>query len=159
MRNLIIYASKHGTTEKCSRILSTYLDGYTTIINIAREKLPELDYYDTIITGGSIHVGQIQKSIKKFCNSNETYLTEKRLGLFICHMMDGDAAVYEFETAFPEKLKEIALAKGMFGGELILNKMNVFEKFLTKRVNKIYGTASMLNEQAIREFADRINKN
>jgi menaquinone-dependent protoporphyrinogen oxidase len=158
MKNLIIYATKHGTTEKCAKKLAAYLHGNTTLLNIDKEKLTDINNYDTVIVGGSIHASHIQKSIRKFCAVNLKYLTGKRLGIFICNMMEGNAAVYEFETAFSDELRERALAKGIFGGELIFEKMNFFERYITKRVKRIYDSKSTLNEHAIINFANVLNK-
>ncbi|RLC55726.1 MAG: hypothetical protein DRH89_07105 [Candidatus Cloacimonadota bacterium] len=64
MKTAIIYMTKHGTTEKIAELLKSKLEpGQTQIFNLKKSKLIELDNYETIIIGGSIHVGSIPKKL------------------------------------------------------------------------------------------------
>lgn len=158
MNNLIVFATKHGTTKLCSEILSSKLLGETTLVNIRKDKMPNLNNFDTIIIGGSIYAGQIQESIKNFNNNNLEYLTKKRLGLFICHYLRGESAILEFEDTYPFDLKDKAIAKGLFGGEFNLKKMNFIEKLLIKRATKADKLLPKINYHAIDEFSSLLNK-
>lgn len=156
MKALIIYMSTHGTTEKIVDRLSTLL-GYntSTIINLKDQDVPDLNDYDTIIIGGSVYAGKIQKKIRNYCESNLDELLEKQLGLFMCYM-DTENEVQEFEQSFPTELITHAKAKGYFGGELDFNKMNFVEKFVAKRVAGFSKSVSRINSQAINHFAIQI---
>ncbi|MEQ9310236.1 MAG: flavodoxin domain-containing protein [Balneolaceae bacterium] len=148
--------STHGTTEKIVDRLSTLL-GYntSTIINLKDQDVPDLNDYDTIIIGGSVYAGKIQKKIRNYCESNLDELLEKQLGLFMCYM-DTENEVQEFEQSFPNELITHAKAKGYFGGELDFNKMNFVEKFVAKRVIGVSKSVSRINSQAINHFAIQI---
>lgn len=157
MRTLIVYGTKHGTAEKCSEILKSKLQGEVVLVNIKKQTISDITSFDKVIIGGSIYAGQIQKEIKEFCVSNINILKNKKLGFFICGMSDKD-----FETLvknyYPDELLSKATTVKHFGGELILKKMNFFEKLIMKMVAKTNEDTSTLSEENIDEFAQSINK-
>ena len=80
---LIVFASNHGTVEKCARELFRQIEGKVDICNLKRRDfLPDLSGYEAIIVGGSIHNGKIQEEISSFCDENLEMLASKRLGFF-----------------------------------------------------------------------------
>lgn len=83
MRTLIIYASKYGCTKDCAEILESSIKGEVVLINI-KNKIPDMLTFDSIIIGGSIYMGKIQRSITNFCKRNKAKLLQKKIGLFIC---------------------------------------------------------------------------
>lgn len=153
MKAAIIYMSHHGTTEKVVHKLDSIL-GYNTckIINISTQPIPDLNDFDTIIIGGSVHLGIIQKELQEFCSTNLKFLLTKRVGLFMCYM-DDQKRSQEFENSFPSLLREHSVANGFFGGEFIFEKMNVLEKTYIKATRGKEKTISRINSQAINHFA------
>lgn len=152
MKNLIIYGTKHGTAEKCCKLLKNKLSGEVTIINIKTENSPDLSTFDNVIIGGSIYAGRIQKEIKNFCIKNLDALKSKRLGLFICGL-SGDKFEAQLNNAFPKELISAAVAKEFFGGEVVYGKMNFFEKFIMKKITKTDKDFSNLLEENINKFS------
>jgi menaquinone-dependent protoporphyrinogen oxidase len=136
MSTLIIYASKYGCSEKCALSLSEKLTGEVDLVNLQLDKVPELAKYDKVVIGGSIYIGQIQKSIKELCVKNLELLSKKKLGLFICCMFTGEKAETQMQNAFPKELTDYAAAKGFFGGEIIISKLSFVDKLMTKMVAK-----------------------
>ncbi|MGB9893728.1 MAG: flavodoxin domain-containing protein, partial [Candidatus Saccharicenans sp.] len=118
-----------------------------------KESCPPLENFDLIIIGGSIHAGKIQKEIKRFCRKNMSLLLKKEIALFICCMYDGQKAEQQFNQAFPEKLRQTARAKGIFGGELLFEKMNFLEKTVIKKFIGVKESVSRFNPEEIRNFA------
>lgn len=154
MRTVIFFMSKHGTTEKVAEILRQYLKSPDVdIINLKYNTNISLDPYDTIIIGGSIHAGSIQRKITKFIKLNHQTLKQKKLGLYLCCMEKEDICVNEFNKAYPEDLRLTAKATGVLGGEFLLNKMNFIERILTKKAAGITINISKIDRNAIREFA------
>jgi len=152
MKTLIVYASSHGTTEKVARYIASKLQmGATDVIHIKDIKNDALSTYDRIIIGASIHAGQVQRSIKNFCQKNETILLSKPLALYLSGMNKPE---YEkqFEKAFPEVLRKHAMAKQSTGGEFLLDKMNFFEKAIIKKIAGVKESVSEINYEAIDEF-------
>ncbi|GIM29738.1 flavodoxin [Clostridium polyendosporum] len=157
MKVLIVYGTKHGSAEKCSKLLKDKLQGNVVAVNIKKDNVPDITLFDNIIVGGSIYMGQIQKEIKDFCLKNLSVLKDKKVGLFICCMNDKEVHTL-FNNSFPEELLTCATAKEYFGGEFIFNNMNFFERFIVKKVAKIDKDTSTLSEENINKFAQLINK-
>ena len=156
MPAVIIYMTLQGCTEKAALKLKKMSWKEVDLINLKRDTSPLLDKYDTVIIGGSVHMGEIQGKIKKFCNQNERELLEKRLGLYLCHMHEGEKAVVQFNNAYSEKLRNHAVAKGLFGGELNLQKMNHCEKLVLQKVAGVNRDIIKTNTEAIESFGKAI---
>jgi menaquinone-dependent protoporphyrinogen oxidase len=153
MKTLILYASKHGCAEKCAIRLGERLGGDPAIVDIHDAAAVDLADYDAVAVGGSIRAGKIQKEVRAFCDRNLAVLKAKRLGLFICCMMEGAKAEEEFTGAFPAELIGAAAAKGLFGGEINLEKMRWLERTIIKKASKISGNVSRIDDNAIADFA------
>jgi menaquinone-dependent protoporphyrinogen oxidase len=156
MKYLIVYMSHHGTTQKVVNELKMKLgENDTTIVNLESDAVPDLSEYETIIIGGSIHMGQIQKEIKRFCKEHQGELITHRLGLFLC-FMNKEHGKEEFENAYPVELRKYSSADGLFGGELLFEKMNVVEKLVTRKASGISQSVSAIDEKAIETFVEAI---
>lgn len=158
MRTLIVYCSSHGTTEKAAGLVAEYLEGEVLSVDLKRDKIDfELKDYDTVIIGGSIHAGSIQRRIKQFIAKHQDELLEKELGLFLCCMREGELAIQQFNQAFPQDLRKNSAAMALFGGEFLVSKMNFFERQVVKKVDGVVEDRSNLDTKAIMEFAATIN--
>ncbi|MDF1574823.1 MAG: flavodoxin domain-containing protein [Bacteroidales bacterium] len=137
MKTLIAYSTTLGCTEQCASRLKEDLGEGVEMIRISSRRRYNLQKHDTIIVGGSIHEGMIQRSVHKFCTSNLDILLKKQVGLFVC-CMDPDANEKELiDRAFPSQLVEHALASGFFGGELNIKKMNLLQKIMTRKAARL----------------------
>ncbi|MEH7417615.1 flavodoxin domain-containing protein [Neobacillus drentensis] len=158
MKSLIVYCSSHGTTEKVVGILSEYLAGEVVSVDLKKDNHNiDLEKYDAVIIGGSIHAGMIQRRIKKFIHAFHEKLVDKELGLFLVCMREGDLAVEQFNNAYPQDLRKNSVALGLFGGEFLVSKMNFFERQVVKKVDGITADQYKLDFEAIREFTSRFN--
>lgn len=157
MNTLIVYATKHGCTEKCAAILSEKLTGKVDLCNLKGVKAVNLSQYDKVIIGGSIYAGQIRKETSEFCTKNLNELKDKKLGFFLCCMRDGEIADMQINNSFPQELLSNALAKDYFGGEFIFKKMNIMERLIVKKVSKIDKDTSNILEDRINRFAQLMN--
>lgn len=152
MKTAILYATCHGTSRKVAEMLSDKLQiDKTDVYDLKNQKNFDINLYDTIVIGGSIHAGKIQSVIKKFCNDNENIILQKQFGLFLCGMNE---AGYEkqINDAYSEKLRSKAMFKINVGGEFLIDKMNFFERFIVKKVSKVTENTSKLDEQKIDEM-------
>lgn len=156
MKTAIIYKSSHGTTEKVAYILArklTEAGDEVRVIDLAKTKRPQISGYERIIIGGSIHVGRIQKEIKSYCEKNSELLKTKKLGLYICCMAaDKKTRHSEFESSFPDELKQYAAAKGIMGGEFLLDKMNFIEKLVVRKIAHAKETVHDIDLGAVDKF-------
>ncbi|WHH57137.1 flavodoxin domain-containing protein [Petroclostridium sp. X23] len=169
MNTLIVYGTKHGTTEKCASLLSKKLNGKVDLHNLKTAGIPDIAPYDKVIIGGSIYAGRIQKEISQFCTQNLNAFKNKKMGLFICAMFK-DNAEAQLKNSFPEELLNAACAKECFGGEMKFSVMSFGEKFITKMVSKMAAKKdatlppldtkkdiSLICEETIDQFAELMN--
>ena len=157
MKTLIAYSTTLGCTEQCASKLKEGLGNGVEMVRISRRRRYNLQDYSTIIIGGSIHEGMIQRSVFKFCENNLEILLQKQVGLFVC-CMDPDANEQELiDCAFPEKLVQHALASGFFGGELNIKKMNLLQKIMTRKAARLMEEPD-IDLQKILDFARKIQE-
>ena len=153
MITAIIYASKHGTTQKVSNEISKHLAHHeVAIFNIRDSYKIDLSFFDQVIIGGSIHAGTIQKSLQQFINQNTTVLLQKNIALFLCCMYEKEAQS-QFDKAFPYILRNHASSCQCVGGEFIFEKMSFMEKFMTKKIAGIRQSVSKINHENIEKLA------
>jgi menaquinone-dependent protoporphyrinogen oxidase len=157
MNTLIAYSSTLGCTEQCASRLKADLGEGVDLIRISRRRRYHLQPYDTIIIGGSIHAGLIQRSVYKFCENYLDTLLQKQVGLFVC-CMDPDADEKQLiARAFPEKLVLHALASGFFGGEINIKKMNLLQKIMTRKAARLQKEPD-IDFQKILAFAKKMQE-
>lgn len=157
MKTLIAYGTRYGCTEKCSKLVSEKINGKVDLCDLKAVKSIDLSQYNKVIIGGSIYMEKIQKEVSEFCVKNLDALKDKKVGLFISCMRDGDFAEKELKASFPKDLLDNAIVKENFGGEFIFKKMGFMERLIVKKVAKIYeDTSNILNERII-SFAKSMN--
>lgn len=159
MKTIIIYASHHGCTGKAAKILAEKLKSDVVVVNLKDNKNPDLKDFDNVIIGGSIHAGRIQDKVKNFCLKNLAVLKEKRLGLFLCCMEEGEKAQKQFNEAYPAELRGHASITGLFGGEFNFDRMNFLERAIVKKVAGITSSVSKIKEDEIHRFAAALSQN
>lgn len=157
MKTAIIYISKHGTTEKVSqKIAEKFPNDEVDIINLKKQKLDSISPYQRIILGGSIHMGKVHKKTTAFIEKHHHELLEKKLALFLCCMEKDQKAQEQFDLAFPEDIRNMALSKGLLGFEYIIEKMSFIERVMLKKITGKDKSFSKIDEPAIRSFVDGI---
>lgn len=152
MKSIVVYASRHGCTEKAAYLIRNILGDNTDVINIEKINLTNFDSYNNVIIGGSIHKGSIQESVQKFCSNNLDTLLRKNVGLFLCCAME-DKYEEQFNGAFPESLREKAIVKEYFGYEIDYERLGFFEKIIMKKVAVIRENKFKLNKENIERLA------
>lgn len=153
MRCLLVYASSHGTTEKAARLLGDYLHQEVELVDLRRASPPDVRLYGAVIIGGSIHAGAMQKKVLRFIERNKLHLIGRPLGLFLCCLHEGDQAMAQFESAYPEPLRDQSLVSGLFGGELLYGQINPFMRPVVRRITGMREDVSQLDTERIRRFA------
>ncbi|ARI75737.1 flavodoxin domain-containing protein [Halobacillus mangrovi] len=156
MKTIIIYATKHGSTEKAVQLLKEQLASEVEIVNVKNVRGVDLEEYDHVILGGPIYMGRLHKKILAYVYNHLDTLLQKRVGLFICAGVE-DLFVQEeeLEEAFPYELYVHAVVKEVFGYEFDFRKLSAFEK-MTLRARGIEGSVSKLSPPVIKQFAHTI---
>lgn len=157
MNTLIVYSTKYDFTKERVFEIAKALPNEVKLINITEEKPPDLEAFDIVLLGGSVFMGQINKSLKTFCQENETTLGSKKLGLFLsCGLPD--SLETHFSNAYPQSLLDHATVKVNLGGELRLGKMSFGDKMITKMMIKVSekegGQLPTANPSAIEELVN-----
>ena len=157
MNILIAYCTRHGCTEEAAHTLKEQLEGEVTLVNLKKDRKPDLSQFDTVILGGSIHVGKIQSQVRKF-EKNMDVLLEKRTGLYVC-CMEEKQAQQQFENAFPEELRKHASATGIFGGAFNFERMNFLERKIIQKIAGVTESVFKIDKGEIERFAAAMDEN
>lgn len=157
MSTAIIYMSKHGTTKKIAELFKSKLEPeQTQIFNLKTTESIELENYDTVIIGGSIHIGSIQKKLRQLIANNMTILLKKRIALFIVCMQKGEEREEQFTNAFPIELRKVSIANGFMGGEFCFDRMNFLERAIVKKIAGKSSDVSEIDYEAIDAFINKL---
>ncbi len=155
MKTAIIYGTKHGGTLECVKKLEAELPEEVVIYAIKDNPKINLDDFDTIIIGGSIHAGGIQKEIKSFCKENEAQLITKNLGLFIC---SGMQLATEFEHNFSAELLAASKVHNNLGYINNIQNFNFLERTMMKLVPKDSIKAEGIYQDKLKDFVLELTK-
>lgn len=154
MKSIIVYATRYGSAAKAAELIKKELGGDCTLVNIMTEKAPPLDTFDTVILGGSIYIGKVQKELTSFVNMNLTQLLSKNIGLFLCagapKQEDRDK---ELRGAFPPELFAHAAAKDVLGYAFAFEKMRFFDRLIMKKIKGDAVSTSEYFDKRISLFA------
>ena len=146
--------SKHGTTTKISEIIQTKLGSECAIFNLKKSSPANLDEYETLIIGGSIHAGSMQSKLRKYMTENLNVLLKKSIALFLVCMDKTEKRNTQFNNAFPVELRDVSIANGFMGGEFNFDEMNFIEKTIIKKISGKSSNVSEIDIDAIEEFTN-----
>jgi flavodoxin len=122
-RTLIIYESKHGTTEKMVKYLSLIM-GPAKVCKV-EEFTDAYRNFDLYVIGSPIYETKLDAKILKFVENNIDWLKEKNIVLFCNCIIGSDGEFYL------QPLKELFGEKVIFSrairGELISGSLNKIE--------------------------------
>jgi len=159
MKTAIIYASKHGTTQKVAGIIKSKLpNDEVELFNLAENPNIEFRKFDRILIGSSVYAGSIQPKARKFVAQNMIDLLQKEVAIFVCCMFF-DKAYEQIEKGFPEALRKHAISIKHLGGEFRFEEMNAIERFLVKKIAGASESVSKIDQKGIEKFIDEINNN
>lgn len=144
MKMLIIYGSKHGSTEDVAKKIAAQTNA--DIVNIEDNQNVDVSTYDTILIGSSIYVGQMNKVLKKYLKSNVDTLKSKNLYLFLCRGQREPSIEEMVETNIPE-YKDLFIGKMDIGGEFRMSSLGFMEKKIIKVVSKGKEQPSIQNDK------------
>ena len=135
MKTLVLYTTTYGFTEAMVKQLSEKISGEVDCINLMHSNLVNLSQYQNIVMGGSIYMGQVQKQLKQFCETNESEILKHNIDLFLSCGLEENFESH-LKNAFTPKSLASSRTQVSFGGELNLNKMKFMHKTITKMMIK-----------------------
>ncbi|MBN2049384.1 MAG: flavodoxin domain-containing protein [Spirochaetales bacterium] len=153
MNILIVYGTRHGTTEKCAGNLRDLLETDVDIIKLEKNGSYDLKPYDMVIIGSPVYAGRLLKEVRSFLTSYREALLQKSLGLYLCCITPLHEAEKYLQSLFPPEMTARAQVQGIFGGVFDFQKMSFFEKLAIRYIKKVKGNMSTLSEEHIRLFS------
>jgi menaquinone-dependent protoporphyrinogen IX oxidase len=92
-KTLIVYETKGGATEevaqKIAETLRSKFQIETDLVDLKRQKPPNLEYYQNIVVGSGIRVGKAYEKVLKFLENN---FHNKHVAFYVCCGDGGDPA-------------------------------------------------------------------
>ena len=70
MKGIVVFTTKHGCTGKAVKLLQSKIPEEIKTVDVAREKAPDLSLFDTVILGGPIHIGKMDKVLSSYMQQN-----------------------------------------------------------------------------------------
>jgi len=135
MKTLIAYATKYGTAKKCAEKIAQHLPMGADLLRIEKGVQIDLSAYDLVVIGTPIYMGRPRKEIKPFCKKHMDALLARRVALYMCCIQDQEQSVNDqFALAFPQALRQHALAMALLGGEVHPEKLGFLDGLIMKMV-------------------------
>lgn len=153
MKILIVYGTRHGTTEKCAETLRSFLTAKVDSIKLEKGGSYDLTPYDFIIIGSPVYAGHLLKEVQSFITSYRDVLLQKSLGLYLCCITPLHEAEKYLQSLFPPEITARTRVQGIFGGVFDFQKMSFLEKMAIRYIKKVKGNMSTLSEEHIRLFS------
>ncbi len=164
MKILIAYATKSGSCRECASLLSRELQRQEVTVCDLANNHPNVSDYDTVIIGGNIRFGKLDRRVYRFIDSNKDKLLKMKSAFFICNGFSDDENVDSyFKKCFPCEVIEKSVHHDTFGGELKPDKLHGIDKIIVKLIlkaneeNDEFAKPNILTESICR-FADKIKE-
>ncbi|SIR87247.1 menaquinone-dependent protoporphyrinogen oxidase [Haladaptatus litoreus] len=159
---ITIFGTGEGQTAKVAERIDAELRARgheTTTVNV-KEIDPGLDIddFDAVLVGASIHMGRQQKAVRKFVNANQAVLARKPNGFFQVSGSSGEeteegaAEAARYVDEFIEATNWHPDRIGLFGGALRFSEYGFLMRALVKFVARV--ESSEENPLADVEYTD-----
>lgn len=135
MKILIAFSTEYGTAENCANKIKRSIDIQCDTINLALNKFPNIDPYDVIVLGGSIHMKKIDRAMKRFIRRNFNLLKKKNLLLYLCCLEKKKFKEY-LEESFGKELVDLSMGAFCFGGEIDINRLSRVHKLVLEKIGQ-----------------------
>ena len=136
---LICYGTGEGQTEKVAGRIADELGarGHEPRAVNVTEVGADLDGYDAVLVGASIHAGRHQKAVRKFVSANRDALATKPNGFFQVSLSSAEEESAEEAVGYVDELVETTNWHpdriGLFGGALRFSQYGFLTRALMKR--------------------------
>jgi menaquinone-dependent protoporphyrinogen oxidase len=157
LKSIIIYATKYGFTEKVALRIQKELGEECQISNILKDGATDLVDYDTVILGGSIYIGRVQKQLTEYISGHKNELLNKKIGLYLCAgSPKEDDRITELRTAFSKELLDCAAAADVLGYAFDFDKMGFFDKLIMKKIKGDANSIEEFYDVKIKAFTEKL---
>lgn len=156
MKIAIIYSTLIEDTKKSALLLKDLIDAEVKLISIENVKDLCLLKYNLIILGVSTYNNKVQSSFKIYVSRNIKTLLEKPTALYVNSDENLDRKV-NLNKVFTKELIESSIVCSNFGYEINTDIGNFIQKRKSKKIIEKNENIPHLNENEIRNYANRIN--
>ena len=155
MSILILYLSKHGTVEDIVKMMKN-ISGEAVEIKKLDSHITGsvIENYDSLIVGGSIHMGKAPKRLIRFCRHYAHFFKEKKSGIFLCSLTEPKEAEHYIKETFPPDVIKSSYAIGLFGGAVRYEKMNLIQKAIMKKITGKDKSFSNIDSDRVAAFIE-----
>jgi menaquinone-dependent protoporphyrinogen oxidase len=109
--------------------------------------------YEVVLIGGSIYAGKLQRKVVSFCEKNRSALLQRKVGIFLCCLYQGEEALMQLQSAFPDWLLAHAFARVLPGGEVHYDRLTFLDRLLVRSLPHRTGQFSRMRPEALDELA------
>lgn len=151
MKSLVVFSSKHGTTEKCAKEIAASIGA--DVLDVTKKTKDISLEYDCIILGAPLYVYSIHKPMLKFIKKHIDTLSSKKLAFFTIGQCSEEDAVVTLNSSL-EKIK-VNLNYELYahlGGEINWDKLNILESIIMKMISKQTDLKDSIDTDAINAF-------
>lgn len=156
MRTLIVYATKTGTVKNAVGMIAEKLKQKPDIVDLEETKKIEIAGYDFVLLGGSIHMGRVNKTVKRFLAKNRKTLLGARFGFFLASGYPQELEKY-FDAILDADLKAHAEIKTSIGYAYYLENMGPVWRRVVEQMANTSQSIEKYKPDAIMAIADIIN--
>lgn len=156
MKTLVLYASKTGVTEDCAKYISKHLEN-TVIQNVKKDKKNDLRFYERVIIGTPVYIGNPMKAISSYVVAHKDELMKKELYLFTCGAEGSKDPRLFLENSFSTDICDVAKEIHYFGTELRYDKMGFFGKLIMKKIATENNLDPKIKYDAIDQMIEKLS--
>jgi len=143
---LVAYGTKYGGTAEIAEKIGQVLREAGLHADVLRaDRVSDVSPYHAVVLGSGVYIGRWRKEAAKLLKSNEQALAERPVWLFSSGPTDeGDPVELTEGWRFPKALQPIVdriqpRDIAVFHGVMDEKKLNVFERWVIKRVGAPLG--------------------
>jgi menaquinone-dependent protoporphyrinogen oxidase len=139
MKILILYGTTEGHTARIAEYLADAIRGgghLADAVDLKRAQDGLLDGYDTVIVGGSIHMGKHEESVRDFVVKNRVALEGLPSAFFSVSLAaHGDLAnAQAYVENFEQETGWRPAQVGLFSGALLYRQYGFFKRLMMKKI-------------------------
>lgn len=161
MKTLVVYDTKHGSTEEVAMRIAGEIrkrGGAVELLDLRKKEAAKisLDGFSMVALGGPFYMGKWSKRASAFATAHEAEFALKTLALFSLGTNDalGEAAA---RATLPPSLAAKALS-AHFGGRVDFDRLGGFERFIVKAVSGKAESISTIDFDSASVFAERLSE-
>ena len=143
---LVAYATSEGQTEKVARRVAERIAaaGHGADLVHLADVDPDVDAYDGVVVGASVHAGTFQRAVKRFAEAHRESVAARPNAFFFLSLTAADDAE-ESRAAVSELGEAIEAETGWhpddvaaFAGALRYSEYGPLKRFVMKRIARQY---------------------